>query len=112
VLIAAEDGALRQVLGQQLRQDGCLVLEAESAASALRSVVSHSRSIHVLLADINTIEPDSMIMFRRYRPGIQILFVTRERNGAYPGPVGTDQALEKVRELLNLSKRGMTITAA
>ena len=104
VLVAAEDSNLRQFLKQSLESDGVHVLEAEGPKGALKHVVSHSRPIHILLADIDTAEAGSMPLLKTYRPSMHVIIVEHEATYGLSGVLSAADALKKARELLELPK--------
>jgi len=104
VLIAATDEGLRNDLVFNLRELGCLVLEAEMATRAIEAVIRHSRPIQVLLAEKNLDDVGLLETLRRYRPQMHILLVTRDSNQSEPAVLAMDVALAKTRELLNLPR--------
>ena len=91
-----------------LRQDNCLVLEADSLSRVLDVVKVHSRPIHVLLLDVSIGDLALAALVQRYRSGIQVLFVTKSSSQAPHDALPPDGALAKARELLNLQKRKAT----
>jgi DNA-binding NtrC family response regulator len=105
VLLAAEDEGLRSNLGFNLRQLGCLVLEAEAATRAIEAVISHSRPIQVLVVEKTLDGVGLLETVKRYRPQMRILLVTRDSNGSDPDVLAVDAALAKTRDLLNLPQR-------
>jgi DNA-binding NtrC family response regulator len=105
VLVAAEDEGLRADLVYNLRQLGCLVLEAEAATRAIEAVISHSRPIQVLLVEKALDDIGLMETLKRYRPHMHILLVTRASNGSDPDVLAMDAALAKTKELLHLPRR-------
>ena len=110
VLVAVEDKDLRGGLVFNLRQLGCLVLEAELATRAIEVVISHSRPIQVLLGDKNLDDVGLLETLKRYRPQMQILVVARDSNGSRPDWLTMDAAVAKTKELLDLPKRGAAAT--
>src|SRR5215469_17467551 len=55
VLIAAENPGMRQSMANDLRQDPCNILQADSVARLWDAIVNHSRAIHVLLTDLKLV---------------------------------------------------------
>src|SRR5215471_19437653 len=60
VLIAAENPAMRQSMANDLGEEPCNVLQADSVARLWDAIVNHSRAIHVLLTDLKLVGPDSV----------------------------------------------------
>src|SRR5215469_4439764 len=58
VLIAAESPGMRQSMANDLREDPCNVLLADSVVHLWEAIVNHSRAIHVLLTDLKLVGPD------------------------------------------------------
>ena len=100
VLIAAENSGMRQSMANDLRQDPCNVLQAESSTRLWDVIVNHSRAIHVLLAQSELVGPDFSKMAKQYRPGMQILFVAKEADESRPGILPVCAAARQARELL------------
>ena len=90
----SEDAVLRQVIKQGLQE--CHTLEAADFSETLRWLVSHSRPIHLLMADINIADARMVPIFNRYRPRMRVLLVSESALSA---------TLENARELLSLPKR-------
>lgn len=105
VLVAVEDEVLRSGLVSNLRQLGCLVLEAEMAVRAIEVVISHSRPIHVLVIDKDLDDVGLMGTLRPYRPQMNILLVRAVSNRGEPDALAVDAALVKIKELLDLPRR-------
>jgi CheY-like chemotaxis protein len=104
-LVVAQQEGLRRDLVFNLRQFGCLVLEAEMASRAMELVISHSRPIQVLLAEKNLDDIGLLETLKRYRPQMHILLVTGDANASGPDVLAVDTALAKTKELLDLPKR-------
>src|SRR5690349_4061704 len=75
VLVTTTDEALAQVFAQGLRDATCLVLEAASEGCAITTVISHSRAIHVLVVDVNTISITFPERVAHYRPDMHVVSV-------------------------------------
>jgi hypothetical protein len=89
VLVAIEDG-LDGPIVQCLRRHGFHVLEAEDWSRVFDVVKTHSRPIHLLLAD--PILAAHVPILQEHRSELQVLFVNK--------PVEADHVLTKVRQLL------------
>jgi hypothetical protein len=100
VLIAAENSGMRQSMANDLRQDPCNVLQADSAVRLWDAIVNHSRAIHVLLAESELAGPDFAKKAKLYRPGMQIVFVANEADQSRPGVLPVCAAARQARELL------------
>jgi hypothetical protein len=104
VLIASGDETLSHVLVSHLRQDNCLILEAASTACVLDVITRHSRPIHVLLAEIKMGGPALADVLRKYRPSLQVFFVSAASSESRPGVLSVSAALAKTRGMLRVSK--------
>jgi len=104
VLVAADNGEKRQPLVCGLRQDNCLVLEADSLGRVLDVVKVHSRPIHLLLLDVQIGDAAWATLLNRYRPDMQILFVMSSSHEVRTEALPPHAALAKARELLKLPK--------
>jgi CheY-like chemotaxis protein len=102
ILVAAENG-LRQRLVRTLAADGYLVLDARNEVEALHIVISHSRPIHILFADVNMNGYDLARTLKSYRPEMRALFVTVHSQGLSDS-LDPETTLAKVRQLLKLPK--------
>jgi len=74
VLVAGRD-ELRSRLVSNLESDGYIVLEAGNEAEALHVVISQTRPIHILLADVDMNGHNLAVVLSRYRPEMQTFFV-------------------------------------
>ena len=111
-----DDAMVRDLETQILRLQGYTVLEAESAAEALRMAAS-TVTIHLLIADLMMPEADGLELTRRFRavhPKTPVLMVTGSlpllRTKSEPDldrfdflskPFQFDELLHKVRKLLD-----------
>lgn len=100
VLIAAENPGMRQSMANDLRQDPCNVLQADTAARLWDAIVNHSRAIHVLLTDLKLVGPDFAKMAKQYRPGMKILFVAKDSDQGQPEVLPVGAAATQAREWL------------
>jgi response regulator RpfG family c-di-GMP phosphodiesterase len=73
---------MRQSLAQSLRLDGYLVLEAGNEEEAHRTVIKHSRPIHILLADVSIHGFNLPRKLNPYRPEMHTVFYTGDTNSA------------------------------
>jgi hypothetical protein len=100
VLIAAENPGMRQSMANDLREDPCNVLLADSVVRLWEAIVNHSRAIHVLLTDLKLVGPDFARMAKRYRPGMRVLFVADDSDQSPPDVLPAGAAATQARELL------------
>jgi len=101
VLIAAHQELLN-VLVHLLELDGYLVFEARNQAEALHVVVSQSRLIHILLADVNMNGYALARTLKPYRPEMKTLFVTAHPQQGLSDALIPSVARARVRELLKV----------
>ena len=100
VLIAAGQ-ELRASIVTALEADGYLVFEARSEAEALHIVISQTRSIHILLADMQMNGHRLAGILNLYRPEMRIfLIASHSRN--FTDALNAADAVEKVREHLEV----------
>jgi len=118
ILFVEDEGALREMLGLILRQNGYNVLEARNGKDALRLIESHNGEIHVLITDLvmpemNGIELAAELI--RSRPTLPIIYVTGYSDQAIqPGPLieclekpfSPDVLLRTLRSVLESSSTG------
>ena len=100
VLIAAENPGMRQSMANDLCEDSCNVLLADSVVSLWDAIVNHSRAIHVLLTDLKLVGPDFAKMAKRYRPGMRVLFVADDSDQSPPDVLPAGAAAAEARQLL------------
>jgi two-component system cell cycle sensor histidine kinase/response regulator CckA len=116
LLVVDDDPMVRDLEAQVLRLEGYTVLEAESAAEALRMAAS-TVTIHLLIADLMMPEADGLELTRRFRavhPKTPVLMVSGSlpllRTKSEPDldrfdflakPFQFDELLHKVRKLLD-----------
>ena len=116
LLVVDDDAMVRSVETQILRLQGYTVLEAESAAEALR-VAASNVTIHLLITDLAMPEIDGLELTRRFRavhPKTPVLMVSGslpvlrinneqdlERFDFLAKPFQFDELLHKVRALLD-----------
>lgn len=100
VLIAEDEPALREMMGEALRMRGYRVLEAESGPAAIKIAEGSSQRIHLLLTDI--IMPGGMTGFeladqlKREHPQLRIIYTT----GHSPGTAGLQESFGESGEYL------------
>jgi DNA-binding NtrC family response regulator len=115
LLVVDDDPMVRQVETEILRLQGYTVLEAGSAAEALR-VAASTATIHLLITDLAMPEADSLELTRRFRAGhpetpvlmvsgsLPLLRVQSEPDLDHfeflAKPFQFDELLHKVRKLL------------
>jgi hypothetical protein len=102
VLIAAENPGMRQSMANDLGEEPCNVLQADSVARLWDAIVNHSRAIHVLLTDLKLVGPDFVKIVKRYRPGMRILLVANDSDQSPPEVLPVGAAAMRARELLRL----------
>ena len=116
VLVVDDDAMVRDLETQILRLQGYTVLEAESAAEALR-VAASAVTIHLLITDLVMPEVDGLELTRQFRavhPGTPVLMVSGslpvlrarsepdlERFDFLAKPFQFEELLHKVRRLLD-----------
>jgi two-component system cell cycle sensor histidine kinase/response regulator CckA len=115
LLVVDDDPMVRDMESQVLRLEGYTVLEAESAAEALR-VAASTATIHLLVTDFWMPEGDGLELTRQFRavhPKTPVLMVSgslpllRDRSDdldhveLLPKPFGFAELLQKVRTLLD-----------
>lgn len=100
VLIAAGE-ELRATLASNLEADGYLVLEAGSEAEALHVVVAQTRTIHILLTDLDMNGRKLARDLHPYRPEMRIFFVTADAQNISEA-LSAPTAIARVRECLKV----------
>jgi two-component system cell cycle sensor histidine kinase/response regulator CckA len=116
LLVVDDDAEVRNVETQILRLQGYTVLEAESAAEALR-VAASNVTIHLLITDLMMPEVDGLELTRQFRavhPKTPVLMVSgslpllrvrsepdMDRFDFLAKPFQFNELLEKVRKLLD-----------
>jgi len=100
IVVASSDWTLRETIKNGLQEDGFHVLEADSALGARHCVVAHSRPIHYLLVDIDMVDAASTRVLKRYRPLMQVVFMTGHSAPTRSGSVDVNVALRTVRNLI------------
>jgi DNA-binding response OmpR family regulator len=114
LLVVDDDAMIRSLEAELLSSHGYNVLEAESAAEALR--LADAAAIHLLLTDFSMPEVDGLELTRQFRtvhPGTPVLLVTGslpwmhhriealDRFEVLAKPFQLDELLNKVRTLLD-----------
>jgi signal transduction histidine kinase/CheY-like chemotaxis protein len=91
ILFVEDEGALREMLGMILRQNGYNVLEARNGKDALRLIESHDGEIHVLITDLVMPEMNGIELAEeliRSRPTLPVIYVSGYSDQAIqPGPL-------------------------
>jgi CheY-like chemotaxis protein len=115
LLIVDDDEEVRKLEAEILRQEGYKVLQAESAAEALR-VAASTAAIHLLVTDFSMPEVDGLELTRRFRavhPKTPVLMVSGslpllgartedlDRVHLLAKPFAFNELLLKVRKLLD-----------
>jgi DNA-binding response OmpR family regulator len=115
LLLVDDDPALRDLESRILRLQGYTVLEADSAAEALR-LAGEAAAVHLLITDFAMPGVDGLELTRRFRavhPKVPVLMVsgslsflrdeadTLDRFGILGKPFEAAELLHKVRTLLN-----------
>lgn len=99
VLVFAEDALLRALV-ENLTLQGYLVLPARNGAEALELVISQSKRIHILIADVTIGGHELARTLKLYRPDMQNLFISVHVQ-ASSDVLDLRATLMKVRQLLN-----------
>jgi DNA-binding NtrC family response regulator len=116
VLVVDDEPEVRDLESQMLRLQGYAVLEAESAAEALR-LAGETATIHLLITDLMMPEVDGLELTRRFRsvhPNTPVLMVSGslpllrarseqdlDRIEFLAKPFQFDELIHKVRTLLD-----------
>jgi DNA-binding NtrC family response regulator len=104
ILLADINGGWCSAVISRLEDDKYHILRAQSWDEALNFAKTHSRDIHLLLAEGTR---DGLVLaetLKPYRPHMQVLFVT-DQSGTNPhGALQPESAAAKVRELLRPPK--------
>lgn len=104
VLLADIDGGWGSAVIDRLEQDKYHILAAQSWDEALHFAKTHSRQIHLLLAEESR---DGHILaetLKPYRPHMRVLYVTVQSDTDSPEALEPHRAAARVRELLRPSK--------
>jgi response regulator RpfG family c-di-GMP phosphodiesterase len=100
VLVAAHE-ELRESVVLTLKTDGYLVMEAANEAEALHLVISQTRSIHILLVDLEMNGRKLAEDLNPYRPEMRVLFIAlHSLNSSETFNAGA--AMAKIREYLEV----------
>jgi DNA-binding response OmpR family regulator len=75
VLLAEADERVRRSIVERLRHENYLVLEAHDRPSIFNLVVSHSRSIDLLVIGKGLTDPSWIERLKSYRPEMEALFI-------------------------------------
>ena len=115
ILVVEDEEPVREVIVASLREAGYVVLDAPSAAEALRLGEQYDGSIDMLITDVvmpGMSGPAMSIRFRELRPEIPVLFVSGygnselsksgidENEGLLVKPVSHEALLAKVNQML------------
>ncbi len=120
VLVAEDDGAVRQVVATVLRRAGHVVLESTDPEHAMRLSREHAGTIDLLLTDVIMPIMNGKELARRLgaeRPGLAVLYMSGYADEAFQGradpgvhllakPVSPDRLLAAVEELLVQARVG------
>ena len=99
LLVAPEE--LRACVAAPLEAAGYLVLEAGDESEALLVVISQTRSIHILLADVNMKDHKLAEVLNPYRPEMRVLFIASPSQTLANALTPAD-AVARVRETLEV----------
>jgi len=110
ILLVDDEDDIRDLLAMLLRRDGYAVLQAASAAEALRVAAAHAAPVDLLLTDLGLPGEDGAALAARMaasRRGLRVLYVSgsERREGMDPDaflakPFTPDGLSRKVREVL------------
>ncbi|SPE23906.1 hypothetical protein SBA3_1040026 [Candidatus Sulfopaludibacter sp. SbA3] len=100
ILLAEDDGELRDCLLQDLRHEGYFVLLAQGGPEAIGVARLHSRPIQLMLTAESVDGRALAATLKQYRPKMQVLFVSRFPAKRTQDSLTADTVLAKVRELL------------
>jgi CheY-like chemotaxis protein len=116
VLLVEDEEAVRELVGDSLRNSGYTVLEAKNGAQALEICEKHSSRIHLMITDVVMPGMNGRELAQRLsarHPNLKVLFMSGYTDNAIlhrgvlePGtlflqkPFGAQDLVRKVRELL------------
>lgn len=112
VLVAVPDQELRQSVVDNLSQDRCLVLEADTEDEAITVVIAHSRPIHVAVVGARMHSQGLQQRLRCYRPNLNVVCVTADWTRVRAAEHLPHVALSRVRELLGTGGTHRAVAAA
>jgi PAS domain S-box-containing protein len=133
ILVAEDEGAVRDVARRILEAAGYRVLVAEGGGAALQACRDHPGEVHLLLADVvmpGMSGPECAVAAQRLRPGLRVLFMSGYADDAIvhsgvlqPGcallgkPFSAVELTQRVREVLDgpalpVPSGGSGVTAA
>lgn len=102
VLVARNNDGLKGLVANRLKHIGINVLEADDWEDVFHFITSHSRPIHVLLADASI--EGHLPIIKEYRSELEIFFVK--------APADEADVVAKVRKLLALQPVSNSVKAA
>lgn len=104
ILLADIDGAWSRAVINRLGEDKYHILTAHSWDEALHFAKTHSRHIHLLLAEDSRDGHVLAETLNPYRPHMRVLYVTLQLNTDRREGLEPESAAAKVRELLRPPK--------
>ena len=97
ILVAVDNTELRSTLVAALSVDEYLVLEAADGTSALHTLQTHSRPIHLMLTNTSMNERFMREALKRYRPEMEVIFVGWQPRAGTQDVQGPEAALARVK---------------
>ena len=97
ILVAVDNIELRSTLVTVLRERDYLVLEAPDGTSALHTLQTHSRPIHLMLTTTTMDERFIREALKRYRPEMKVMFVGRQPNTGLSDVESPEAALAGIK---------------
>lgn len=94
VLFAEHDRETCSSLVHRLRNDGCLVLEAQDGVEALEIARVHSRPIHLMVTGVDMDGRTLAATLKHFRPQMEVMFLP------VCGSIIVDEVLARIREAL------------
>jgi hypothetical protein len=104
ILLVDINGGWWNAVISGLEEDKYHILRAESWDEALHFAKTHSRRIHVLLAEDSRDGHLLAETLKPYRPEMQVVFVADQTNANPPEALEPERAAAKIRELLRPPK--------
>ena len=104
ILLVDINGGWWSAVISGLEEDKYHILRAESWDEALHFAKTHSRQIHVLLAEDSRDGHLLADTLKPYRPEMQVVFVADQTNANPPEALEPERAAAKIRELLRPPK--------